>query len=188
MAGGSSDDVLCVWQRFCNEQTSLSHTLCSVAEKVETGPVLRVPLAVLMIGALLVIAVVNLPLDQALQTCNGSSMERDITCQSIPYYMYCCVLGFIACSVFLRMSFELKILLLSAAFTVYNVIIFHTHADLFKSHRPQGNSSTVGILRDPQRMSCFYLSLFFVTLVLLSRQVSGKPLATACVCHIWVCV
>ncbi|XP_044125940.1 adenylate cyclase type 7 isoform X1 [Bufo gargarizans] len=154
--------------RFCDESSPMSHVLCSIAENVETKPLVRVLLAALTIGALLVIAILNLPLDDALQNCNGSSPETD-ACQSIPYYIYCCILGFIACSVFLRMSFELKMLLLSAAFIVYNVIIFHTHSDLFRGAFPTKSNS--GILKDLQQMSCFYLSLFYVTLVLLARQV-----------------
>uniref|UniRef100_A0A672TK15 Adenylate cyclase type 4 n=1 Tax=Strigops habroptila TaxID=2489341 RepID=A0A672TK15_STRHB len=43
----------------------------------------------------------------------------------LQYYAYCCILAFIACSVFLQMSFELKVLLLSIAVTVY-LIIFNT--------------------------------------------------------------
>ncbi|KAM4017226.1 adenylate cyclase type 7 [Anomaloglossus baeobatrachus] len=153
--------------RVCGESAPMSHVLCSVAETVETKPLVRVLLSALTIGALLVIAILNLPLDETLQNCSRASPETD--CQSIPYYIYCCILGFIACSIFLRMSFELKMLLLSAAFIVYNVIIFHTHADIFKGAFP--SNSTAGILKDLQRMSCFYLSLFYLTLVLLARQV-----------------
>lgn len=150
--------------RFCEESSPMSHVLCSIAENVETKPLVRVLLAALTIGGLLVIAILNLPLDDTLQNCNMSSLGAD-PCQSIPYYIYCCILGFIACSVFLRMCFELKMLLLSAAFIVYNVIIFHTHKDLFPTN------STSGILKDLQKMSCFYLSLFYLTLVLLAREV-----------------
>ncbi|KAM4614475.1 LOW QUALITY PROTEIN: adenylate cyclase type 7 [Discoglossus pictus] len=155
--------------RLCGEQAGLSRILYSLAEKVETQPLLRVPLAALTIGALLMISIVNLPLDQTLQSCNGSTLETDSRCQSIPYYIYCCILGFIACSMFLRMSFELKIVLLLAAFTAYNVVIFYTHYNLFES--VDQSNSRLGILEDLQRMSCFYLSLFFLTLVLLARQV-----------------
>ncbi|XP_018421584.1 PREDICTED: adenylate cyclase type 7 [Nanorana parkeri] len=155
--------------RFCGESSPMSRSLCSIAEMVETKPLVRVLLAMLTIAALLVIAILNLPLDKTLQKCNGSSLEMD-SCQSIPYYIYCCILGFIACSVFLRMSFEIKMLLLSSAFIVYNVIIFHTHSALFRSALPPSNSF-VGIMEDLQRISCFYLSLFFLILVLLARQV-----------------
>ncbi|XP_053305526.1 adenylate cyclase type 7 isoform X2 [Spea bombifrons] len=161
--------------RFCNEGASISRAMRSLVEKVETQPLLRVPLAALTIGALLVIAIINLPLDQTLLSCNSSSLETDARCQSIPYYIYSCILAFIACSVFLRMSFELKVILLLAAFTAYNVIIFNTHSGLFRSEL-EPNSNTTGILEDLQRMSCFYLSLFFLTLVLLARQVSESRL------------
>ncbi|KAM3920016.1 adenylate cyclase type 7 [Leptodactylus fuscus] len=154
--------------RFCKDSSPMSHVLSSIAENVETKPLVRVVLAALTIGALLVIAILNLPLDETLQNCNGSSPET-IACQSIPYYICCCILGFMACSVFLRMSFELKMLLLSAAFIVYNVIIFNTHKGLFTDAFP--TNSTSGILKDLQRMSCFYLSLFYLTLILLARQV-----------------
>ncbi|CAN2389555.1 Adenylyl- / guanylyl cyclase [Pristimantis euphronides] len=157
--------------RFCEESSPMSHVLCSIAESVETKPLVRVLLAALTLGALLVIAIVNLPLDETLWSYNGSCPGTD-ACKSIPYYIYCCILGFIACSVFLRMSFELKLLLLSTAFIVYNVIIFHTHAELFRGDFPnKSNYSTSGILKDLQKMSCFYLSLFYLTLVLLARQV-----------------
>ncbi|KAM5138887.1 adenylate cyclase type 7 [Mantella aurantiaca] len=155
--------------RFCGEGSPMSRSLSSIAEMVETKPLVRVPLAMLTIAALLAIAILNLPLDQTLRKCNDSSLGID-SCRSIPYYIYCCILGFIACSVFLRMSFELKMLLLSAAFIVYNVIIFHTHSALFRNALRPSNHS-VGIMEDLQSMSCFYLSLFFLILVLLARQV-----------------
>uniref|UniRef100_A0A8C5PZ03 Adenylate cyclase type 7 n=1 Tax=Leptobrachium leishanense TaxID=445787 RepID=A0A8C5PZ03_9ANUR len=158
--------LMCYADKFVNFcDTSVSRVLCTVMEKVEERPLLRVPLAALTIGVLLVIAIINLPL-QKIQNCNVSTVETDISCQSIPYYIYCCILAFIACSMFLRMSFELKILLLSAAFIVYNIIIFHTGH--FKNDLP---SNSTGILKDLQKMSCFYLSLFYLTLVLLARQV-----------------
>ncbi|XP_077144334.1 adenylate cyclase type 7 [Ranitomeya variabilis] len=153
--------------RFCGESSPMSHVLSSAAETVETKPLLRVLLSGLTVGALLVIAILNLSLDETLQNCNRSGAETN--CQSIPYYIYCCILAFIACSVFLRMSFELKMILLSAAFVVYNVIIFHTHADIFRGAFP--TNSSAGVMKDLQRMSCFYLSLFYLTLVLLARQV-----------------
>uniref|UniRef100_A0A8B9FME8 Adenylate cyclase type 7 n=1 Tax=Amazona collaria TaxID=241587 RepID=A0A8B9FME8_9PSIT len=67
------------------------------------------------------------------------------TALSIPllqYYAYCCILAFIACSVFLQISFELKVLLLSIAVTVY-LIIFNTlqHRNL----RFYGNSTRLFI-------------------------------------------
>ncbi|XP_069460870.1 adenylate cyclase type 7 [Ambystoma mexicanum] len=157
-------------QVSCLKHSCVSRCLQGISEKVETIPFVRVPLAVITIGALLIVAIVTLPLNQNLQNCNGSSIANHSDCQSVPYYVYSCLLGFIACSVFLRLSFELKLLLLSAAFIIYNVGIFHTHQNLFKTHDPQGNTST-GVMNNPQMMACFYLSLFYVTLVVLSRKI-----------------
>ena len=51
---------------------------------------------------------------------------------SLPQYsVYCCILSLIACGVFLRVSFELKVLFLTLASTVYYIIILSTKEDLF---------------------------------------------------------
>uniref|UniRef100_A0A7N6FAP1 Adenylate cyclase type 7 n=1 Tax=Anabas testudineus TaxID=64144 RepID=A0A7N6FAP1_ANATE len=42
------------------------------------------------------------------------------------YSVYCCILSLIACGVFLRVSFELKVLFLTLASTVYYVLILRT--------------------------------------------------------------
>uniref|UniRef100_A0A8C0VA49 Adenylate cyclase type 7 n=1 Tax=Cyanistes caeruleus TaxID=156563 RepID=A0A8C0VA49_CYACU len=83
----------------------------------------------------------------------------------LQYYAYCCILGFIACSVFLQMSFELKVLLLSIAVTVY-LIIFNTlqHKDIY------GNSTRF-FIKEPRIMTNLYLVLFYITLVLLAKQI-----------------
>lgn len=158
------------FQSSCLKKSSVAQCSDGFPEKVETIPCVRLPLAVITIGALLIIAIFNLPLNPTLQNCNGSSIESHSDCQSVPYYIYSCILGFIACSVFLRLSFELKLLLLSTAFIIYNVVIFRTHQNLFRTDDPQGNFSA-GVMKNPQMMACFYLSLFYVTLVFLSRQI-----------------
>ncbi|XP_010132773.1 PREDICTED: adenylate cyclase type 7, partial [Buceros rhinoceros silvestris] len=83
------------------------------------------------------------------------------------YYAYCCILGFIACSVFLQMSFELKVLLLSIAVTVY-LIVFNTlqHRNLSFS----GNSTRL-FIKEPRIATNLYLVLFYITLILLAKQI-----------------
>lgn len=44
------------------------------------------------------------------------------------YSMHCCVLGFLSCSLFLHMSFELKLLLLLLWLTASCSIFLHSHA------------------------------------------------------------
>uniref|UniRef100_A0A8B9FKI3 Adenylate cyclase type 7 n=1 Tax=Amazona collaria TaxID=241587 RepID=A0A8B9FKI3_9PSIT len=92
------------------------------------------------------------------------------TALSIPllqYYAYCCILAFIACSVFLQISFELKVLLLSIAVTVY-LIIFNTlqHRNL----RFYGNSTRL-FIKEPRITTNLYLVLFYITLILLAKQI-----------------
>ncbi|XP_071423919.1 adenylate cyclase type 7 isoform X2 [Pithys albifrons albifrons] len=88
-------------------------------------------------------------------------------CIEETYYAYCCILGFIACSVFLQMSFELKVLLLSIAVTVY-LIIFNT---LQHRNLSFNDNSTRLFIKEPRIMINLYLVLFYITLVLLAKQI-----------------
>uniref|UniRef100_A0A8C0ZHI9 Adenylate cyclase type 7 n=1 Tax=Cyanistes caeruleus TaxID=156563 RepID=A0A8C0ZHI9_CYACU len=85
----------------------------------------------------------------------------------LQYYAYCCILGFIACSVFLQMSFELKVLLLSIAVTVYLIIFNTLHIQMtlycFLIFR--------FFIKEPRIMTNLYLVLFYITLVLLAKQI-----------------
>ncbi|NXI32836.1 ADCY7 cyclase, partial [Sterrhoptilus dennistouni] len=179
---------VCFAEKCLVNQWPLLRHLCAVSEKVETMPLLRLPLAVITIAALLIIAIFNLT-----QVLNNA---KALYIPLLQYYAYCCILGFIACSVFLQMSFELKVLLLSIAVTVY-LIIFNTlqHKDNY------GNSTryTVNIfhplmfnlrsldryplpltshpnppsffIKEPRIMTNLYLVLFYITLVLLAKQI-----------------
>ncbi|NXX84086.1 ADCY7 cyclase, partial [Urocolius indicus] len=188
---------VCFAEKCLVKQWPLLHHLCAVSEKVETMPLLRVPLAVITIGALLIIAIFNLVSNYVLFIlfiyCNVHSLSNFLYCFR-QYYAYCCILGFIACSVFLQMSFELKVLLLSIAVTVY-LIIFNTlqHRDLSFS----GNSTRCSVkfliidnnvslkemmtlyyflvfrlfIKEPKIMTNLYLVLFYITLILLAKQI-----------------
>ncbi|NWH99686.1 ADCY7 cyclase, partial [Tichodroma muraria] len=166
---------VCFAEKCLVIQWPLLHHLCAVSEKVETMPLLRLPLAVITIAALLIIAIFNLVLNNT----------KALYIPLLQYYAYCCILGFIACSVFLQMSFELKVLLLSIAVTVY-LIIFNTlqHKDIY------GNSTRCTVtlnrhplpltshpnppsffIKEPRIMTNLYLVLFYITLVLLAKQI-----------------
>ncbi|XP_063266570.1 adenylate cyclase type 7 [Prinia subflava] len=161
--------------KCCSDQWPLLRHLCALSEKVQTMPLLRLPLAVITIAALLTIAIFNLtPEKNKPANFTGSNDLCATTytfgntthsCVEETYYAYCCILGFIACSVFLQMSFELKVLLLSIAVTVY-LIIFNTlqHKDIY------GNSTRF-FIKDPRIMTNLYLVLFYITLVLLAKQI-----------------
>lgn len=46
------------------------------------------------------------------------------------YFIYCCILGLVSCSVFLRINYELKMVVMLVAVVIYNIIILQTHASL----------------------------------------------------------
>uniref|UniRef100_A0A4W3JPR2 Adenylate cyclase type 7 n=1 Tax=Callorhinchus milii TaxID=7868 RepID=A0A4W3JPR2_CALMI len=86
------------------------------------------------------------------------------------YYIYCCILGLIACSVFFRVSFELKAAILVIACVAYNFILLDFQASLFDVYRDKLYTNENGPLKNPKIMSCFYLILFVSTLLFLTRQ------------------
>nr|KAF6318155.1 adenylate cyclase 7 [Pipistrellus kuhlii] len=171
--------------RCCPAWTALR----AVAERVETHPLLRVALAVLAVGSLLTIAIVNMPLlpapALALPAGNqtglraGSSWERT-PCELLPYHTCSCILAFVACSVFLRMSLELKVALLTAALVAY-LALFHLSLcaqGACCGPGPANSTGTNATLSSPacswsdlKIMVSFYLVLFYATLVALSRQI-----------------
>uniref|UniRef100_A0ABI7YHZ1 Adenylate cyclase type 2 n=2 Tax=Felinae TaxID=338152 RepID=A0ABI7YHZ1_FELCA len=52
----------------------------------------------------------------------------------LPYFIYSCILGLISCSVFLRVNYELKMLIMMAALVGYNTILLHTHAHVLDDY------------------------------------------------------
>ncbi|XP_028729520.1 adenylate cyclase type 2 isoform X2 [Peromyscus leucopus] len=52
----------------------------------------------------------------------------------LPYFIYSCILGLISCSVFLRVNYELKMLIMMLALVGYNTILLHTHAHVLDAY------------------------------------------------------
>lgn len=50
------------------------------------------------------------------------------------YFIYSCILGLISCSVFLRVNYELKMLIMMVALVGYNTILLHTHAHVLDAY------------------------------------------------------
>lgn len=92
----------------------------------------------------------------------------------LPYFIYSCILGLISCSVFLRINYELKMIIMLGAVVAYNIIILQTHASilddysmaLYKTQQPD----RPGVLKDLKTMGSISLFIFFVTLLVLARQ------------------
>ncbi|MXQ91922.1 hypothetical protein E5288_WYG019547 [Bos mutus] len=117
------------------------HWLPTLSVLVATRPGLRVALGTATILLVFVMAITSLVFLPATSACpfqapNMSSMASNLSWElpgslpliSIPYSMHCCVLGFLSCSLFLHMSFELKLLLLLLWLTASCSIFLHSHA------------------------------------------------------------
>ncbi|XP_061615506.1 adenylate cyclase type 2-like isoform X2 [Phyllopteryx taeniolatus] len=96
----------------------------------------------------------------------------------LPYFIYCCILGLVSCSVFLRINYELKMMVMLVALVIYNIIILQTHASLLDGFSKALYTTQVldrpGILKDLKTMGSVSLFIFFITLLVLARQV-GLP-------------
>ncbi|XP_049716598.1 adenylate cyclase type 2 isoform X2 [Elephas maximus indicus] len=87
----------------------------------------------------------------------------------LPYFIYSCILGLISCSVFLRVNYELKMLIMTAALVGYNTILLHTHAHVLDGYS-QVLFQRPGIWKDLKTMGSVSLFIFFITLLVLGRQ------------------
>uniref|UniRef100_A0A8C7HSG6 Adenylate cyclase type 7 n=1 Tax=Oncorhynchus kisutch TaxID=8019 RepID=A0A8C7HSG6_ONCKI len=82
------------------------------------------------------------------------------------YSVFSCILALIACGVFLRGSFELNVVFLTLASTAYYIIILSAKAGLFSCY----GQIALGLVKHPEVMSCIYITLFLVTMLIISQQ------------------
>ncbi|XP_019935788.2 adenylate cyclase type 7 isoform X1 [Paralichthys olivaceus] len=183
-------------QRLFPEKLSRCQWLPAVSEAVVKRPCVRLPLATITTTVIIILAVFNLCFVQTSVTENMADLCHTNRSHEqgldgglfyLPYSVYCCILSLIACGVFLRVSFELKVLFLTLASTVYYVIILSTKRELFVAYGnvlyAQTNSSWncssrdnesilrwIGLVKHPQVMSCIYITLFLVTMLIISQQ------------------
>ncbi|XP_078061786.1 adenylate cyclase type 4-like, partial [Mustelus asterias] len=164
--------------------------ISSISASVSNKPWLRVALAVVTILLVLIMALLNffflpeltepIPCDDRNRslTLNGDQGTFDAQFLFVvPYYMYCCLLGLLTCSLFFRMNFELKMILLVLALVVYNVIFLYTHSkmsDYYTCHlypnATQEGGLQPGVFKDPKLMGTISIFIFFFTLLVLARQ------------------
>ncbi|XP_041040379.1 adenylate cyclase type 2-like [Carcharodon carcharias] len=92
----------------------------------------------------------------------------------LPYFLYSCILGLMSCSVFLRVNYELKMVMMLIAVVVYNVILLQTHCSLFDEYSKMLYTTVKmerpGVLKDLKTMGVISLFIFFITLLVLARQ------------------
>ncbi|XP_064409401.1 adenylate cyclase type 2b [Latimeria chalumnae] len=92
----------------------------------------------------------------------------------LPYFIYSCILGLISCSVFLRINYELKMVIMLMAFMGYNAILLHTHVSMLDEYSKllyiTGSLKRPGVLKDLKTMGSASLFIFFIMLLVLARQ------------------
>ncbi|XP_078007399.1 adenylate cyclase type 4 isoform X3 [Phascolarctos cinereus] len=161
------------------------HWLPALSGTVATRPGLRVALGATTILIVLTMAIVNL-FFQPMSDCsfpapnssatalNSWNTSDSLPLISIPYSIHCCVLGFLSCSLFLHMNFELKLLLLLLWLLTSCSLFLHSHAwlsDCLVAHLyPTPSAQRPGVLKEPKLMGAISFFVFFFTLLALARQ------------------
>uniref|UniRef100_A0A8C7YQ16 Adenylate cyclase type 2 n=1 Tax=Oryzias sinensis TaxID=183150 RepID=A0A8C7YQ16_9TELE len=119
--------------------------------------------------------------------CLTTTLPIDFVFFFLQYFIYSCILGLVSCSVFLRINYELKMVVMLVAVVIYNVIILQTHASLLDGFKFEFCLSLVlalpicvskclffvfrpGVLKDLKTMGSMSLFIFFITLLVLARQ------------------
>uniref|UniRef100_A0AAY4EY98 Adenylate cyclase type 7 n=1 Tax=Denticeps clupeoides TaxID=299321 RepID=A0AAY4EY98_9TELE len=146
-------------QRLFPEKLASCQWLPAVSEAVVKRPCVRLPLATITTAVVVIIAIFNLVWVEAMHLERGESL-----------LLYCCILALIACGMFLRVSFELKVLFLLVSSAAYYIIIFSSQEELFTCYGKFLYPNTAGLIKHPQIMSCIYITLFLFTMLLISRQ------------------
>ncbi|XP_072318109.1 adenylate cyclase type 7 isoform X2 [Eucyclogobius newberryi] len=189
-------------QHLFPEKLTHCQWLPAVSEAVVKQPCVRLPLATTTTAVIIIMAVFNLCFAHTCVTdCSSDihdmahinesqrqDLEEDL--YYLPYSVFCCILSLVACGVFLRLSFELKVLFLTLASIIYYVLILTSKKELFESYgnvlftQVSGNWNCsgqdeesirrcLGLVKHPQVMSCIYITLFLVTMLIISQQTEG---------------
>nr|XP_028594254.1 adenylate cyclase type 2 isoform X6 [Podarcis muralis] len=176
----------------CNKKVSASLMwILKSSGVIANHPWPRILLTLITTAIILTMAVFNmffldddgvLEFLSMLNTSNASSLNGSSHILSymqnnyffLPYFIYSCILGLISCSVFLRINHELKMAIMLLALVAYNVILLHTHGSVLdnysKSLYTMAPLKRPGILKDLKTMGSVSLFIFFITLLVLSRQ------------------
>uniref|UniRef100_A0A452V6E0 Adenylate cyclase type 2 n=1 Tax=Ursus maritimus TaxID=29073 RepID=A0A452V6E0_URSMA len=164
---------LSVSSQQCSKKASASLLwLLKSSGIIADRPWPRVSLTVLTTAIILTMAVFNM-------VSQGSRQARPSWLQCLTPWAFPtltaavrsihCILGLISCSVFLRVNYELKMLIMMVALVGYNTILLHTHAHVLDDYS-QVLFQRPGIWKDLKTMGSVSLFIFFVTLLVLGRQ------------------
>ncbi|XP_071520790.1 uncharacterized protein [Panulirus ornatus] len=103
---------------------------------------------------------------------------RNLWCPLPEYIPVSCVVGFMAVAVFLRLPVLVKMLLLVSMATVYSLLIFITHLQLFTCY-----DTHIGAVVPTEVLGVVYILLFLLAVIAHGRQVEW----TARLDFLWQC-
>ncbi|XP_039601802.1 adenylate cyclase type 2-like [Polypterus senegalus] len=146
----------------------------SVSAAIVHKPILRVILQIIVILVVLVMGILNFffIFNPAPDCPMASQTSTTGQLYALPYYLYCCLMSMLSCLVFLRMNFEVKMIMLTAAMVVYEVIFLYIDSWLSDCYITQlyGNASEPHVLNEPKLMAGIWLLVFFFLIFVLARQ------------------
>ncbi|XP_026122244.1 adenylate cyclase type 2-like [Carassius auratus] len=142
---------------------------------VATRAALRLLLVFLCLLIMLLMAVLNIvfiPGDNCLNVSHNATVLNTLNLYTVPYYLYCCLLGMLGVIVFVRVSVSVKVFLLTLAVVVYLALFLHVYAPRSDCYIKQlySNNSTPGVLKEPKIMSGIWLVIFYMISLILVRQ------------------
>ncbi|XP_059509928.1 adenylate cyclase type 2-like isoform X2 [Stegostoma tigrinum] len=182
----------------CSKKASASLAwILKSSEIIANKPLPRLTLTITTTTVILVMAIFNMfflknslvpsvnSTNSSFQFTNGKALwfvHNDYF--FLPYFLYSCILGLMSCSVFLRVNYELKMVMMLIAVVVYNVILLQTHSSLFDDYSKMLYTTVKierpGVLKDLKTMGVISLFIFFITLLVLARQALQVALGNWC--------
>ncbi|XP_035530834.1 adenylate cyclase type 2-like [Morone saxatilis] len=147
--------------------------ISGLSRGVSTRAALRLFVVTLCVLITLLMAILNfvfLPGNNCMSITNRTELEG-LRLYNGPYYLYCCLLAMLGVIVFVRTCLSVKTLLLTLAVVVYLALFLHVYAP--RSHCLVDmlyNSTSPGVLKDPQIMSGVWLVIFYIVCLILARQ------------------
>ncbi|KAM6949517.1 adenylate cyclase type 4 [Aplochiton taeniatus] len=161
-------------QRLCTKMPAGVRWVPELWRGVATRAALRLLLVTLCLLMTLLMAILNFIFIPDIQgnNCTFSGPQLlTLRLYTGPYYLYCCLLAMLGVLVYVRTCLIVKVLLLSLAVVVYLALFLHVYegrSDCYVALLYNGTKP--GVLKEPKIMAGIWLSIFFITCLILARQ------------------
>lgn len=161
-------------QRLCTKMPAGMRWVPELSRSVATRAALRLLLIIMCLLMTLLMAILNYIFIKDNQGSNctyGGPQLLTVRLHSGPYFLYCCLLAMLGVLVFVRTCLLVKVLLLTLAVVVYLALFLHVYearSDCYVALLYNGTKP--GVLKEPKVMAGIWLSIFYITCLILARQ------------------